>query len=126
VPLEFVPRRLQIREVVDCRLKPVHIDWFLRRPLVRRGSVLIVANDLDLKAVRKFWPEARVGCELPSYRLGLYDPSCPAELIDWVGRPYRPSAKERLRMRRDILRFKQYLREHPATRLRMAVYPVED
>lgn len=126
VPLEFVPRRLQIREVVDSRLTPVRIDWFLRRPLVRRGSIFIVATDLDLGEVRKFWPEAQAGQELPSYRLGLYDPSCPAELIDWVGRAYRPAEKDRLRMKRAILRFKSYLKDHPDLPLRMAAYPVEE
>lgn len=127
IPLEYVERRIRIAEVHDHHSQPIAVAGFLTRPLVRRGSILILADDLDLGGpVRKFWLEAIRGAgELPNHQLGLYDPEQPTELVDWIGKPFRPTVRDRLRMRDAIERFRQLEAERGPCGLQLAAFAVE-
>lgn len=132
LPLEYVRRRVRVESTQDVAAEPLEAAAFFRRPLVRRGSLLLFAHDLDLDLPRKFWVEAMQqvdqpgDAELPSYRLGLYDPEESDELVDWVGRIFRPTVRDRLVMRDAIVRCEEMLREKQETDLRLAAFPVED
>jgi hypothetical protein len=129
LPLEYVWRHIRVVTVRDYRKIPLSTTGFVSRPLVRRGSILIVANDLELpgEPERKFWLEAiRTDGELPCYQLGLYDPEEPDDAIDWLGKPFRPRVNDRLRMRDAIKRFYELENARGPCGLKLAAFAVED
>jgi len=77
LPLEWVFRRVRIVSYRFLAAEPLEAESILRRPGVRRGSVLIVGYDLDIGAERKFYLEAIRGYTLPRFRLGLISPESP-------------------------------------------------
>lgn len=132
-PIEYVERRILVKASRDFRDVPIAAAAFVKRPLVRRGSILIFADDLGLGEVgrnRKFWFEAIRGPgevssrELPSYRLGIYDPGRQGELVDWVSRSFEPTASDRLAMMVAIRRLDPIINHPGGFDLQLAAYPV--
>jgi hypothetical protein len=125
VPIEMVRRHIEVLDVFDARRKSIWLDWFVERPFIRRGSVLIVARDLDLGEVRRYWWEAIGGRrKLPSYRVGVYDPGHPGEMVDWVSRAFAPTVDDRLAMLDRLVCYREMMAAE-CSRLRLAAYPVE-
>lgn len=125
VPLEFVDRRIRIYAVKDFAAG-LSARYIIRRPMVRRGRLLLYSIDLETQARRKFWYESRHGARLMEYRLGLYDPSAPGQLVDWVDRIYGPTPQEQLRMRRAAIRWLELVNEYGDVGLKLAAYPWEN
>lgn len=125
LPLEFVERTIEVTGIRDFSRRPLDARHYLRRPLVRRGRILVAGIEPDSGQVRKFWMEARHRGELPAYRLGLYDPAAPGELVDWIGRIFGPTERDRLAMKVVAQRWYQLIRERGEIGLRLAAYPVE-
>lgn len=124
LPLEFAERTVDVLGVSDFSMKPLDIRWLFKRPMVRRGRVLIDAIDQLTRRKKRFWQEACRGQELPQHRLGLYDPQCHGELVDWIGRPYSETRRERLKM---LALASLWLDRAPRNfRLRLAVYTVPE
>jgi hypothetical protein len=103
LPLEFVERRIRVAEVV--RGEAIPATWLSAAPLVRYGTTIIRGEDVDLRRECELWLEAAQGGELPSLKLGLIDPDDAEEATDWIGKPFRPVAVERMRMRDAVNRF---------------------
>jgi len=122
VPLEFVERTIEVKAVQNFDIG-LPIKHFLRRPTIRRGRLLLLGIDQDTKTLRRFWFEARQRGELPEYRLGLYDPQCRGELVDWVGRIFGPTEHEQLRMKKLALKWLHLVRERGDVGLRLAAFP---
>lgn len=125
VPIEFVDRKIQVYGIKDFG-SGLPAKYLIRRPMVRRGRILIVGIDQESQGRRKFWFESRHGARLLEHRLGLYDPQAPGQLVDWVDRIYGPTEQEQVRMRRAALRWMELVREYGDIGLKLAVYPWED
>lgn len=120
VPLEWVRRHILVTDVRDFspdRLAPAD---FLERPLLRRGSLLIYGTDLDLGQPRKLYLDACRGHDLPTFRLGLYFPD--DTLIDWIGREYEPTRRDRVAMYEEVQRFGRWLQANPKSEMRLGIY----
>lgn len=123
LPIEYVRRRVLVTEYVDIVQQPIDIESFLYRPLVRRGSLLIVGIDQHVKGERRFWFQAmRDAGRPPSLRVGLYDPSDPICTAEWIGREFGPTVKDRLLMREALLQFRETIPQCDG--LRLGLFPV--
>lgn len=89
VPIEWVQRRILVEEITDFSKCGLPVDEFLRRPLLRRGAILISGRDLDLKRRRSLYLEATRDFDLPLQRLGVISEA--GTLLGWIGRPYEPT-----------------------------------
>lgn len=125
LPLEFADRSLLVTAVRDFALTPMSARHIVRQPLIRRGRLGIEAIDADTGTKKTFWAEAARDGELPPYRLGLYDPRVPGELVDWIGRVFGPTERDRLAMRRIAQRWYSLIRARGPIGLSLAAWPVE-
>ena len=127
VPIELVPHNIEVAEVFDARRRSIWLDWFVERPFIRRGSVLVIARDLDLPGapLRRYWWEA-IGRsrKLPAYRVGVIDPARPGEMVDWISRPFAPTVDDRLFMLDRIVTYQERIKAE-RLRLQLAAFPVE-
>lgn len=130
LPLEYRPRTVRVASIRKVGREPLSVVSVLKRPLIRRGSILIRGVDLDCGELRQFYLEAMRGLALetplPQFRLGLFDPLAPEELVDWIGRPFDATEYDRLVMRRTIEKFNAWAQSDPDVALCLAAYPVED
>lgn len=95
VPLEFVPRYIEITKEPECLLgKPLMLQDILRRPRVRRGCTLLTGIDVDLRKYRRFYQEAACGGELPAWQICLYDPADPDTRPEPMGRVFAPTHRD--------------------------------
>jgi hypothetical protein len=106
LPIEFVPRRIRVRAVHDFSGQFLPADEFLKRPMVRRGSILVFGDDLDLGGpVRKFYLHATSEYDLPLLRIACLDDS--ERIVDWLGRDYEPTFFDRSEMLAEIGRWNE-------------------
>src|SRR5688572_14897873 len=77
LPLELVPSRMRVESTRDISAEPIPAAEFYRRPLERRGSLLVIGFDLELNTEAEFWFEAMEPIDdayrnlpMPSFRLG--------------------------------------------------------
>jgi hypothetical protein len=129
LPLEYVERSIAIVAVRDFRQEPLDVSDFLSRPMIRRGSILLFADDLGLgyRGRRRFWLEAIRGvAPLPHYRLGVYDPTDPLNSVEWISRPFAPTVRDRRAMVRAIGRFFDAVGKACEAGLRLRAFPVEN
>lgn len=124
LPLEFTERTIEVTKVQDFARKPLAVRYLFRRPMVRRGRVLITGIDQLTQQEKRFWREACHDRELPRHRLGLYDPKLPGELADWLGRAYGPTRRERLKMLGLASLWLDRVRLAGGFRLKLAAFPV--
>lgn len=98
LPIEYVPRRILVTGTSDFSNTPLHADYFLQRPMVRRGSILVYGRDLDLAdgVIRKFYLEATSEYDLPLLKIACCDEF--GQVVDWIGREYEPTVYDRAEM----------------------------
>lgn len=128
LPDEWLDRRVLVCGIENRWREPLDVNDFLRRPMLRRGATLIVGLDCDLPAKddqgRRFYFEAIRGEQLPGFQLGLYDPAEPADSIEFVGRVFWPTLRDRLLMQDAICLFQHKMRGK-LRGLKLGAYAVE-
>ena len=97
LPLEYTARRVEFTGWCDLKENPLDASDFLWRPFLRRGSLLLIGNDLETGTERYFYLEAIRGMILPSWRLGLREN--PWEAPELFGGVFRPTLDDQ----RDLL-----------------------
>lgn len=130
VPLEYRRRIVEIREIHDFRefANPLTLEDFLRRPLIRRGKLLLIGQDLELGQQRRFYLEAmrrpdEMPPAMPLLRLGLTDPEEPADSPEFFGPAFYPDTFNRRVMLHAV---REWLRiRKPRHSFQAAVFPVE-
>lgn len=120
IPLEWVRRDTLVRKIIDYSELCITPEMFLKRPLLRRGSILIYGTDVLLNKPRKFYLEATPDYYLPKMRFGLFGPD--DSLVDWIGREYDPTRKDRQKMAEDVQRFQEWIDANPGIDLKLGIY----
>lgn len=100
VPLEWIKRRILVEQVLDFSRSGLSAEQFLSRPMLRRGSLLVIGTDVDLNVRRKFYVEATPDNDLPLLRIGAVNDQ--STLIGWLGREYEPTILDREEMARQL------------------------
>jgi hypothetical protein len=120
IPLEWVRRETLVTEIRDYSAKAITPEFFLERPLLRRGSTLIYGTDVLLNEPRKFYLEATPDYYLPTLRLGLFSPD--ETLVDWIGKEYQATRKDRAKMFEDVKKRMAWLAKRPKLNLQLGIY----
>lgn len=131
VPLEFLPRRICV-ESVEHLNAPLKAADFIKRPYCRRGEVLVTGIDVNLDSlnygkIERFYPEAMRGGsgEFASFRLGLFNPEEPGEMVDELGRVFGPTLFERQLMHRAVLYFQNLVLAKGGIELELGAWRAE-
>lgn len=80
LPLEYIPRYVQIVATRSIAEQPLSLATFLKRPYLRRGLTLITAFE-DGKE-KRFYRECCKGQQEPGLQLVLRDDDEPAEMLE--------------------------------------------
>lgn len=119
IPLEWVKRETLVSNIVDFSGGCITAADYLNRPLLRRGSILIYGRDVKIELPRKFYLEATPDYYLPTLRLGLFNPD--DSLVDWIGREYDPTRKDRTKMFEDVQRYQEWI-DRNALAMKLGIY----
>ena len=117
IPLEYLERRILVEQVLDFSRSGLSIDEFLERPLLRRGSILVIGKDLDLGQRRKLYFDATPEHDLPLLKLGVVNSD--AALLGWLGRPYEPTCFDREELAAEVRHWQE---RFAGTELRLGVF----
>lgn len=128
VPLEYVPERMTIVRIRDLSRRPVTAGELNDRPLVRRGSLLIIGIDHHTGDVRHCYAEAMrarsgLSIPLPSFQLGLYAPRDNKE-PDYIGPIYQPCPFDQIAMKAAAVAFAKWKATRPDLPYRLGAFPL--
>lgn len=96
LPIELVPRNVLVCGYADYSNRFLSVEQFLKRPMVRRGPLLMFVDDLDLLEPRRLYVHATPDYDLPLLKIAALDDD--EQVIDWIGREYEPTFLDRCEM----------------------------
>lgn len=96
VPLEYVPRKIEVVDVRSIVTNPLELWSFLERPFARRSATLIYGRDVEVPGdIRKFYWECRKGGQDAGLRLVLIDPTEPDDSPEPITDAYESTIADR-------------------------------
>jgi hypothetical protein len=93
VPLEYVGREIEVESFRNIGEEPISLESFLARPMLRRGEVLVFANESGCS--RKYYPDCARGGTLAGLQFVLIDEDEPDDDYEPASRVYFPTVRER-------------------------------
>lgn len=98
LPLEYTWRRVLVTDIRDLDYEPLSAIAIEKRPLVRRGHLLVTGIDKDIVQERKYYTAAMRRCQPEALRIVLIDDNEPDDSPEPVSRLFMPTAEDRFTM----------------------------